>query len=365
VSKVQLYCPCCQDQSLQTVELHGQQVERCCKCNGLWFDDKELSDAIAHSSKLTDPYCVKQAFGEKLEQHQYHCHRCNKQMQQFHLLKDYQVTLDKCSSCKGIWVDGDEAEQVLAAPKLQAALTELNKKVCAKSWLFQFFTQMPKEYNIKPHRTPVMTWTLLALNILIYLLHGFDDNATQWVFSHFALDSVSILDGQQWWSLLSYQFLHGGLLHLAGNMYFLWIIGDNLEDALGPWKFLAVYLLCGVAAAVVEMLMCYLVDRDLLMVGASGAVAGLFGMYLLWFRHASLTFMFVVWQKKLNPAWYFAIWAALNIFGLLSEDLSVAYWAHLGGLATGLVVGVLLKDKVLAQNPLLQLLQQPYAKILR
>jgi membrane associated rhomboid family serine protease len=365
MTKPQLYCPCCQDQTLQTIEMHGQQVDRCQRCNGLWFDDRELSDAIAHGSELTDPYCIKQSFGEKLEQHQYHCHRCNQSMQQFHLLKDYQVSVDKCGRCKGIWVDGDEAEQVLAAPKLQAALTRLNEKVCAKSWLFQFFTQMPKEYNIKPHRTPVMTWALLALNILIFVLYGFDDTSTEWVFVHFALDSIAILDGQQWWTLLSYQFLHGGLLHLAGNMYFLWIIGDNLEDALGPWKFLGVYLLCGVVAALVEMLMCYLVDRDLLMVGASGAVAGLFGMYLLWFRHASLTFMFIVWQKKLNPAWYFAIWAALNIFGLLSEDLSVAYWAHLGGLAAGIVVGVMLKQKVLAQNPLLRLLQQPEARILR
>ena len=140
---------------------------------------------------------------------------------------------------------------------------------------------------------------------------------------------------------------------------------DNLEDALGPWKFLTVYLFCGVIAALTELLACYLVDRDLLMVGASGAVAGLFGMYLLWFRHASLTFMFIVWQKKLNPAWYFAIWAAMNIIGLLSEDLSVAYWAHLGGLVAGLAVGLALKQKVMAKNPMLQLLQRPEAKILR
>lgn len=365
MNKPQQYCPCCQDQTLQTVELHGQQVDRCASCNGLWFDDAELSQAIVHGSELTDPYCVKNNFGEKLAQHQYHCHRCNSKMQQYHLLKNYQVTIDNCARCNGIWVDGNEAEQVLAAPKLQAALTILNQKVCTKSWLFQFFTQMPKEYNIKPHRTPIITWSLLALNILIFILYGFDNNATDWTFRYFALDSLTLFAEQQWWTLLSYQFLHGGVLHLIGNMYFLWIIGDNLEDALGPWKFLTVYLFCGVIAALAELLACYLVDRDLLMVGASGAVAGLFGMYLLWFRHASLTFMFIVWQKKLNPAWYFAIWAAMNIIGLLSEDLSVAYWAHLGGLVAGLAVGLALKQKVMAKNPMLQLLQRPEAKILR
>lgn len=361
----QQYCPYCKEASLEQVELHNQPLERCQRCNGLWFDDNELSQAISHSSGLTDDYCVKQGFGEKLNQHLYHCHRCQQNMQQYHLLKDYQLTLDSCSQCKGIWVDGDEVDKVLVTPKLQDALSRLNQKVCAKSWLFQFFTQMPKEYNIKPHRTPYMTWSLLALNILIFIIYGFDDHATEYAFSYFAIDSVALANGQLWWSFISYQFLHGGVLHLVGNMYFLWIIGDNLEDVLGPWRFLLIYLACGVLAAIAELLACYMINRDLLMVGASGAVAGLFGMYLLWFRHASLTFMFIVWQKKLNPAWYFAIWAGLNILGLVSEDLSVAYWAHLGGLLAGLAVGLVFKQQVLAQHPLLKMLQQPEARIQR
>lgn len=358
-------CPCCEDIVLQHVEMHGQELDVCHKCNGIWFDDSELSEAIRHKNEIKDEYCIKQGFGEKLEQHSYYCHQCNVPMQQFHLLKDYHIEVDSCPQCNGIWVDGDEVSVVLAAPKLQDALETLNKKVCKKSWLFQFFTRMPKEYNIKPHRKPYVTWTLLALNTLIFLMYGFDDYAAEWVFGNFALDSVFLAHGEHLWSFLSYQFLHGGWMHLLGNMYFLWIIGDNLEDALGHWNYLGLYLLCGIAAAVVELLATYAAGRELLMVGASGAIAGLFGMYMLWFRHASLTFMFIVWQKKLNPLWYFAIWAGINIYGLMSEGFGVAYWAHLGGLVAGLIIGVLLKEKVLQHNPLIQLLQRPEAKIIR
>lgn len=360
-----LKCPCCKDARLQHVELHGQELDTCPSCNGVWFDDQQLTDAIRNKHEIQDEYCIKQGFGEPLSTHAYHCHRCNVPMQQYHLLKDYHLELDSCPACNGIWVDGDEVSQVLAAPRLQDALEQLNQKVCTKSWLFQFFTRMPKEYNLKPHRRPYMTGALLVLNVLIFVMYAFDHGSTEWTFRHFAFDSLVILEGQQWWSFVSYQFLHGGWLHLLGNMYFLWVIGDNLEDALGPWKFLGYYLLCGVAAALAELAISALVGEQLLMVGASGAVAGLFGMYLLWFRHASLTFMFFVWQKKLHPAWYFAIWAAFNLFGLVSQGMGVAYAAHLGGFAVGLLIGVLLKEDVLARNPLIQLLQRPEANIVR
>ena len=360
-----LFCPRCRNAAMQHVVLHGQELETCPKCQGLWFDDHALNETIKTKHSITDPYCIRQGFGERLSEHTYECHRCHVAMQQFHLLKDYHLSMDCCPQCDGVWVNGDDVSMVLAAPKLQDAMEQLNQKVCVKSWLFQFFTRMPKEFNIKPHRTSYMTWALLAANVIIFLLYGFDYYTTEWVFSYFAVDSFQLLDGGHLWSLISYQFLHGGWIHLIGNMYFLWIIGDNLEDVLGPWAFLGFYLLCGVVAALVELLASAVVGQQLLMVGASGAVAGLFGMYLLWFRHASLTFMFIIWQKKLSPIWYFAIWAALNIFGLLSQGLGVAYWAHLGGFAAGLLIGMLLRERIMERNPLIQLLQRPEARIVR
>lgn len=358
-------CPRCRALPLTHHHLHGQELDLCPNCRGIWFEDGELTEAIRHKHQLDDDYCVRQGFGEPLMAHDYRCPQCRRSMQQFHLLKDYRVTLDACRSCKGVWVDGDEVSQVLAAPKLQKALERLNQKVNIKSWLFQFFTQMPREYNIKPKRKPWMTWLLIALNLAVYLFYGFDESTTHWMLHYFAVDSQPLLQGERLWTLLSYQFLHGGWMHLLGNLYFLWIIGDNLEDALGPWRYLALYLLCGIVAAALELAMSHLAGRHLLMVGASGSIAGLFGMYLLWFRHASLTFMFFVWQKKLHPAWYFGLWLLFNLVGLATGNGGVAYWAHIGGFLIGLAVGFSLRPLVWARNPIIQLLQQPEVRISR
>ena len=112
-----------------------------------------------------------------------------------------------------------------------------------------------------------------------------------------------ISEGNKVWTLLTCMFLHGSIMHLLGNMYFLYVVGDNLEDVLGHKRFLIWYLVCGLIAS----LSSYLVSPTSAIpsVGASGAIAGLFGMYLMWFRHASLTFMIIIYQKKLSAAWFF------------------------------------------------------------
>ncbi|WP_413693511.1 rhomboid family intramembrane serine protease [Psychromonas sp. KJ10-2] len=155
-------------------------------------------------------------------------------------------------------------------------------------------------------------------------------------------------------------------MHLVGNMYFLYIIGDNLEDTLGRGKFILYYTLCGLGAAVAQIL----ADPNSMipMVGASGAIAGLFGMYLLWFRHASLTFMIIVYQKKVSPVIFFGFWILTNILGLYLANESgggVAYWAHIGGFIAGIAIGLLVKKKVFAANPLLAILNSHEVKVKR
>ncbi|MFN3581535.1 MAG: rhomboid family intramembrane serine protease, partial [Pseudomonas sp.] len=163
-----------------------------------------------------------------------------------------------------------------------------------------------------------------------------------------------------------YQFLHGSTLHLLGNMYCLWIIGDNIEDALGHRAYLALYLVAGVVAAIAELLWVYLTGNwSMLLVGASGSIAALFGLYLMWFRFSSLTFMFIVYQKKLAPQWFFLIWSGLNLFGMLQGEAGVAYAAHLGGFAFGLLAGYLLRPRVERDNPLVRLLNAPEARLRR
>lgn len=222
---------------------------------------------------------------------------------------------------------------------------------------------MPLEYNLKPKSTPWVTYSLLAVNIIVFLSYGYNDFATFWVFDNFAMQPSLVMQGEQILPLLSHMFLHGDTLHLLGNMYFLYIIGDNLEDTLGHSRFLMIYILCGFAAAFAQI--ASEPSSAIYMVGASGAIAGLFGMYLLWFRHASLTLMILIYQKKVSPMIFFAVWLLMNLYGVSSAEGGVAYWAHIGGFIAGLVIGGLLKTRIMSANPMLALLNSPEVKVSR
>lgn len=157
--------------------------------------------------------------------------------------------------------------------------------------------------------------------------------------------------------LLSSMFLHGGFLHLAGNMLFLWIFGDNVEDALGHGRFLLLYLGSGVLAALLQGL---LATTSLVpMVGASGAIAGVLGAYLVLYPHArvvTLVPLFLLFPLVEVPAFVFLLLWFLLQFWQGSAALvgagkagaaagGVAWWAHVGGFAAGILLLALLKPR--------------------
>jgi membrane associated rhomboid family serine protease len=153
-------------------------------------------------------------------------------------------------------------------------------------------------------------------------------------------------------TLVSYMFLHGSWIHLIGNMLFLWVFGDNVEDAMGHARFIMFYLMCGVFAAVVHTLM--LPESDLPLIGASGAVAGVIAAYLILHPKVKV-WVLALWRIpiRLTAAWALGIWIAAQFANLLIEgEENVAWWAHLGGLVAGAVLilfmrrrGVILFDK--------------------
>ncbi|QYJ88103.1 rhomboid family intramembrane serine protease [Shewanella mesophila] len=356
-------CPGCEQGVMRVNHFHGEEVDSCKNCGGMWFENGELNGALSKADNGDDAVRVEETLGQHLGISQRCCQHCDFNMQRYHLMDGYQIEVDVCHQCSGIWIDEHERSKVVNSPLVKNLLGELDAKISVKTWVFQFLSQMPIEFNIKPKSRPIVTYLLLTVNILIFAFYGFDINTTNTVFDNFAMRSSDLLAGHHPWSLVSHMFLHGDLMHLAGNMYFLYVVGDNLEDALGRAKFLGLYLLCGFAAAAAQIV----ADpaSSVYMVGASGAIAGLFGMYLMWFRHASLTFMFVIYQKKLSPLAFFAIWLGFNIFGLMMAGEGVAYWAHIGGFIAGLVIGILLKPKVMASNPLLAMLNEPEVKVAR
>jgi membrane associated rhomboid family serine protease len=138
-------------------------------------------------------------------------------------------------------------------------------------------------------------------------------------------------------------FLHGGLLHLAGNMWFLWIFGDNIEDRLGHFRFLLFYFLCGLVATASELAINP--ESQLPMIGASGAVAGALGAYLRFYPKArvqALVPIFIFIQFIEVPAVLFlGLWFISQLLGLTSGGGGIAWFAHIFGFLTGLLIAFL------------------------
>jgi rhomboid family protein len=141
-------------------------------------------------------------------------------------------------------------------------------------------------------------------------------------------------------TLFSSMFLHGGFLHLFGNMLYLWIFGNNIEDALGHFRFFLFYLVCGLLAAAVQIFSAP--DLTVPMIGASGAIAGILGAYLLLFPRARvLTLFFIIIFVKLIriPAIIIlGFWFIIQLLGAGTAATNVAFFAHIGGFISGLIL---------------------------
>jgi membrane associated rhomboid family serine protease len=170
---------------------------------------------------------------------------------------------------------------------------------------------------------------------------------------------------------LTSMFLHGGWGHLLGNMLFLWVFGNNIEDSMGPGRFLTFYLLCGLVAAAAHIL----VDpgSPVPTVGASGAISGVMGAYLVLYPRVrvNMLFIFVIFFKIISiPAWLVLIWwfflqlvAGLPQLSAVRPDMSagVAVWAHIGGFVAGVLLIKLFENQALvAEREALRRLQHPY-----
>jgi membrane associated rhomboid family serine protease len=151
--------------------------------------------------------------------------------------------------------------------------------------------------------------------------------------------------GPQYLNVVTSMFLHGGWMHLIGNMWFLWLFGNNIEDSMTRPRFIAFYLLCGLAAALAQVLA--EPTSFIPMVGASGAISGVMGAYLVLYPKARVFTLvplgFFITTIAL-PAWVMLIyWMAIQIFGGLAESVAeqgggVAFWAHVGGFVAGVVL---------------------------
>ncbi len=195
-------------------------------------------------------------------------------------------------------------------------------------------------------RTPYVVYALMAANILIFLSYvGIMDDAPliNRFYFDYAIIPARIADGLSYKTFLTSMFLHGGWMHLAGNMLFLWIFGDNLEDEMGHVLFLIFYLVAGIGAGVIHVVTAP--GSVVPTIGASGAIAGVMGGYLLLFPKARvdiLLILIVYFRVFTIPAFVMlGVWLGMQFLGSFSvnpDEGGVAYWAHTGGFFVGLVL---------------------------
>ena len=249
---------------------------------------------------------------------------------------------------------------------------------------------IPLRDNQPTSTFPIVTLLLIAVNVLVYVgqqvlpldqvwalvpyevTHNVDLNGA---FAHIGRDGAAHLVHPPpgvvvqlgpgdipygpsphpiWLTVFTSMFLHGGLLHIGGNMLYLWIFGNNIEDVLGRLRFLAFYLACGLAASAAQIA----IDPDSLIpnVGASGAIAGDLGAYFVLYPNArvlSLVPVFVFFLAEVRAFWVLLLWIILNVFqgvaGLgIQHGGGVAHFAHIGGFFAGILLILLLGGRNLA-----------------
>lgn len=306
-------------------------LDACPICSGAWFDLGELGDLDADAKKTeTDIRKV----GPLPTLGTRPCPRGHGLMFEQQLPGRLETPIDRCGECGGIWLDGEERR------KLARATTREGQESPQAHWLrrgaiyaAQLLTHLPVEVENPGRGTPwavFATIGLLFIAFVIQLLHGVDP----YLWGIVPGRMVREWDVQ---TLVTHQAFHSSWVHLLGNLYFLYVFGDNVEHLFGRKRFVAFFLIAGILGGFMHALMSRATAT--LVIGASGAIAGILAAYLWSFPRAKL-FQVVFFVPLKLPVWaYLLVWVAFHlIMAFLSADNSVAWFEHLGGFAFGLLV---------------------------
>ena len=196
--------------------------------------------------------------------------------------------------------------------------------------------------------TPLVTYILIVLNVIFFIveLNGGDPFVMQWAFVPTRFLANPVAESP---TLFTSMFMHAGLLHIGGNMLYLWIFGDNVEDGFGHVKFVVFYLICGLAATGAQL--AFSLDSSIPNLGASGAIAGVLGAYLLLYPKARVSVLSGRGVIPVPALLVIGLWFVLQLFSGIgsifdtADTGGVAYMAHIGGFVAGLVLAFLLRGK--------------------
>ena len=215
---------------------------------------------------------------------------------------------------------------------------------------------IPLRDDIRSEKRPFVTWMLMAACVGVYAWQALseyrDPRAGDTIVNAYGMIPRDIVSGRHLWTLITSMFLHGGFFHLIGNMLYLWIFGDNVEDAFGHFWFFIVYLFTGVAGSLLQIVL--LPGSTVPTIGASGAISGVMGAYFVLFPRARvltlIPIFFFIRLIYLPAPLLLGFWILLQIlYGCSSVPGTgggVAYFAHIGGFVSGLILGLVVRNRV-------------------
>lgn len=386
-------CPRCHE-PLEALSLHGLDIDACSRCHGAWFDATEVESFLDRELALEESVPEPQRTWRKSE---LDCPVCRMRMQTLVANSVFPFELDKCPHDNGYWFDNEELDGVVASvkkPRLRILRRSRSAELRREQEVVRMIESRTGHLRYTACRDPEgkapvladisffehlsgaqkivallglpvesgrfcewgswMNLLLLAANVAVFvvmlllggswfgLLGGFP---REWYmtfgfvpeFFHTAPLACS-------YTLLTSQFIHAGIVHLLGNMFFLFVTGDDVERRMGHWGYLWFYLAGGVAASLVSFM-----TRggwSVAHVGASGGISAVLGAYLVLCRHKS----FYVWILRIGvfgkmisvSAWlYLLFWLAWQFVSSRVGSAHVDYWAHIGGFGFGVCLGLI------------------------
>ena len=324
-------CPQCQV-PLAVERVEDLELDRCARCDGIFFDPGEATAVLGPAADPEvwgrDPRVQPPYPGAPL---------CPSGHGPMWLLptgdSPTAPSVHACGQCRGAWIDAATLRALRDGPPPAES-----GALVAGRYVFQLLSAMPLEVSNPVQNRPWVTWSLAASMVVAFAALRVVPAATKqrWEAMWMVFPS-ELLHGYGLLTPLTYAWVHHGVLHLLGNLYFFLIFGDNVEDRFGRARYALFLALAGAAGAAFEV-----VSRGDVTVGvggASGAIAGVLGAYMVLFPTTRLRVVFLFVPLKLPAALYFVFWAGLQVFGYLKHSPGVAWLAHVGGFVVGVAAG--------------------------
>lgn len=352
----------------------------CPECRGIWFDADEMPDYlrrlleanehIPHAELTLDEKAVAT---NSVEEELRSCPRCAGGMFKHNYAYDSNVILDACPGCGGHWADGGEVLRLAVYTKGHPKLDKLAGSMAAhveererfrhiasdvaglgghlRPWLL-FLPRiiLPLYDDVPSAIVPWVTIGLIALNTVVMLfLYLGGDLASEFFYSFVLIPETLQSGAGGYYGLVSYMFLHCGVVHLLGNLLFLWIFGDNIEEEFGHGAFFGFYVLSGVVAAVLHTLLTQSPEAPL--VGASGAVAGVMGAYFVFHPQARIRTFILVGFYDVYAVIYIFLWFLVQVlprsfvsYSAIGDVAPIfSNGAHIGGFITGVLLALVFR----------------------